>query len=75
VQKVDKYSLEEQLKAIEERLKKEGRRLGGPRKPRRVLDEGDEAYEAGLLTQGVPGVPQDPFAPPGGPPGPSQDPV
>jgi hypothetical protein len=68
VQKVDKSSLEEQLKAIDERLKKEGRRLGGPRKPRRVLDEGegpgDEEYEAGLLTQGVPGVPQDPFAPP-----------
>jgi hypothetical protein len=68
MQKVDKSSLEEQLKAIEEKLKKEGRRLGGPRKPRRVLDEGegpgDEEYEAGLLTQGVPGVPQDPFAPP-----------
>ena len=31
--------------------------------------------ETGLLTQGVPGVPQDPFAPPSGPLEPSQDPV
>jgi hypothetical protein len=30
---------------------------------------------SGLLTEGVPGVPQDPFAPPSGPLGPSQAPV
>ena len=30
---------------------------------------------SGLITQGVLGVPRDPFAPPSGPPGPSQDPV
>ena len=35
--------------------------------------EGDEMYPAGLLTQGVPGVPQDPLAPRRGTLGPSLD--
>ena len=35
--------------------------------------EGDELYAAGLLTQGVPGVPQDSLAPRRGPLGPSPD--
>ena len=35
--------------------------------------DADAAYRAGLLIQGVPGVPQDPLAPHRGPLGPSPD--
>ena len=42
---------------------------------RQLLQAKEDEWEAGLLTQGVPGVPQDPLPPPCGPPGPSQDPV
>ena len=51
----------------------------------KVLDSGVHAVllcevvfggaEPGLITQGVPGVPQDPLAPPSGPPGHSPDPL
>ena len=50
-------------------------RAGGAHPGNRKLRRWLRRLASGLIIQGVPGVPWDPFAPPWGPPGPSQDPV